>query len=183
MRADDQVTVELLDPDTSSDDDLVRQLTDLVNDVYAVAEDGMWVDGTTRITAEEMRSLIADGEVIVARSGERGIVGLVRVHDADIDTSELGILVAAPDQRGLGIGRALVDEVERRAIERGQHAVQLELLVPREWSHPSKEFLSDWYGRRGYQIVRISTLDESYGFLTPYLATPCDLQIRRRPLA
>jgi hypothetical protein len=28
--------------------------------------------------------------------------------------------------------------------------MQLELLVPRDWRHPSKEFLKSWYGRRGY---------------------------------
>ena len=82
------------------------------------------------------------------------IVGSVRVHDVADDASEFGMLVAAPDQRGTGIGRALLDFAERRSRERGLRAMQLELLVPRGWRHPSKEFLRAWYGRRGYRLIR-----------------------------
>ena len=142
----------------------------------------MWIDGATRTTADEMAALIAAGEILVARTPDRGIVGSVRLHDVAADTSEFGILVAARDQRNLGIGRALLDEVERRSRERGLAAVQLELLVPREWSHPSKEFLTSWYGRRGYRLVRTTTLDGAYPHLAPLLATPCDLQIHRMEL-
>jgi hypothetical protein len=60
--------------------------------------------------------------------------------------------------------------------------MQLELLVPREWSHPSKEFLRGWYARRGYRLVRVTTLDEAYAHLAPLLATPCDLEIHEKPL-
>jgi GNAT superfamily N-acetyltransferase len=176
------LTVELLEPDASTDADLVTELCELVNDVYAVAEAGMWVEGATRTTVGEVAELIAAGEILVARSSERGIVGSVRLHDVAADTSEFGILVAARDHRKLGIGRALLDEVERRGRDRGLAAVQLELLVPREWSHPSKEFLMSWYGRRGYRLVRTTTLDGAYPHLAPLLATACDLQIHRKEL-
>ena len=64
------------------------------------------------------------------------------------------MLVAAPEQRGTGVGRALVDFAERHSRERGLRAIQLELLVPRAWRHPSKEFLKAWYGRSGYRLIR-----------------------------
>jgi GNAT superfamily N-acetyltransferase len=176
------LTVDLLEPAASADVGLVNELCELVNDVYAVAEAGMWIDGATRTTAGEMATLIAAGEILVARSGARAIVGSVRLHEVAPDASEFGILVAARDQRNLGIGRALLDEVERRSRDRGLGAVQLELLVPREWSHPSKEFLMSWYGRRGYRLVRTTTLDGAYPHLAPLLATPCDLQIHRKEL-
>ena len=179
---DDALTVEPLEPAASADAALVGELCDLVNDVYAVAESGMWVDGATRTTVEELQALIAAGEILVARTPAGRIVGSVRLHDVAPDTSEFGILVAAPDQRHLGIGRALLDDVERRTRERGQAAVQLELLVPREWTHPSKVFLTSWYGRRGYRLVRTTTLDGAYPHLAPLLATPCDLQIHRKAL-
>jgi GNAT superfamily N-acetyltransferase len=182
MMRQDQVTVELLDPASSADRALAGELTALVNDVYAVAEDGMWIDGATRTTVDEMAGLIAAGEILVARSPDGRMVGSVRVHDVDAETSEFGILVAARDQRNLGIGRALLDEVERRSRDRGLAAVQLELLVPRRWSHPSKEFLTSWYGRRGYRLVRTTTIDVPYPHLAPLLATPCDLQIHRKEL-
>ena len=98
----------------------------------------MWIDGATRTTVEEMAALIAAGEILVARTSDRGIVGSVRLHDVAPDTSEFGILVAARDQRNLGIGRALLDEVERRSRERGLVAVQLELLVPARVEPPEQ---------------------------------------------
>jgi len=178
----DQITVALLDPAAGTETAVADDLCVLVNDVYAVAEKGLWRDGMARTSPEELREMIAAGEILVASTPARGIVGCVRVHDVAADTSEFGILVAVPDQRGLGIGRALLDEVERRSRDRGLDAVQLELLVPRQWSHPEKEFLTSWYGRRGYDLVRTTTLDGPYPHLAPLLATPCDLQIRRKAL-
>ena len=65
------LTVELLELAASADADLVAELCELVNDVYAVAEAGMWVDGTTRTTVGEVAALIAAGEILVARSSSR----------------------------------------------------------------------------------------------------------------
>ena len=110
------------------------------------------------------------------------MVGSVRVHDVADDTSEFGMLVAAPDQRGTGVGRALIDFAEQHNRERGRWAMQLELLLPREWQHPNKEFLKAWYGRLGYRLIRTTTIDDSYPHLAPLLATPCDFAIYEKPL-
>jgi GNAT superfamily N-acetyltransferase len=176
------IAVDLLDAPAGDDAALVEELTDLINDVYATAESGLWIDGATRTTPSELAELIRAGQIAVAtRDGHT--VGSVRLHDVSDDTSEFGILVAAPDQRGTGVGRALLDFVERHSRERGLRAVQLELLVPREWSHPSKEFLKAWYGRCGYRIIRTGRIDDAYPHLAPLLATPCDLEIHQKPLA
>jgi len=174
--------VDLLDPAASMDTALVDGLCALINDVYAVAEDGMWRDGATRTSAAELGGMIAAGEILVARTVDQNIVGSVRLHDVAAGTCEFGILVAAPDRRRLGIGRSLLDEVERRGRYRGLDAVQLELLVPRDRSHPSKEFLRSWYGRRGYRLVRTTTIDTAYPHLAPLLVTPCELQIHLKEL-
>jgi len=92
------------------------------------------------------------------------------------------MLVAAPDQRGTGVGRALVAFAEQRSRERGLRAMQLELLLPRTWQHPTKEFLKAWYGRIGYRPVRTGTIDDAYPHLAPLLATPCDLAVYEKPL-
>ena len=60
--------------------------------------------------------------------------------------------------------------------------MQLKLLVPRHWQHPSKERLAAWYSRRGYELVDTVAFEGSYPHLAPLLATPCDLQIHRKPL-
>jgi len=93
------------------------------------------------------------------------------------------MLAAAPAHRGAGVGRALLAFAERHSRGRGRTLMQLELLVPRQWRHPSKEeFLRAWYGRLGYRLVRTTTLDEDYPHLAPLLATACDLEIHEKPL-
>jgi GNAT superfamily N-acetyltransferase len=92
------------------------------------------------------------------------------------------MLVAAPEHRGTGIGRTLVAFAEQLNRERGRRAMQLELLLPREWQHPSKEFLKAWYGRIGYRLIRTTTIDDAHPHLAPLLATPCDFAIYEKPL-
>ena len=173
--------VGVLGPEAAADDGLVQALADLVNAVYAVAEEGMWQPGATRTTPEEIASLIRAGE-IVAAAGDGRVLGMVRLHDVGRDTAEFGILVSAPGERNSGVGRALLDFAERHSAERSLATMQLELLVPREWTHPSKEFLKAWYGRRGYRLVRTGKLDDAYPHLAPHLATPCDLEIHAKSL-
>jgi GNAT superfamily N-acetyltransferase len=182
MTMDNGIAVELLEPAGSRDAALVDHLTRLVNDVYATAEAGLWQEGAVRTTPSEMRELIAAGEIAVARRGGQ-VAGSVRVHRVADDATEFGILVAAPEQRGTGVGRALIDFAERHSRELGMRAIQLELLVPREWRHASKEFLKSWYGRRGYRIVRTGSLEDAYPHLAPQLATPCALEVHEKPLA
>ena len=84
--------------------------------------------------------------------------------------------------RSTGVGRALVEFAERRSRDRGGRAMQLELPVPCEWSHPVKEFLKGWYGRRGYELIRVRRMDDTYPRLAPWLATPCDLTVYEKVL-
>ena len=175
------IAVGLLERSDSRDVGLVETLCGLVNRVYATAEDGLWAEGTTRTTPAELARFIADGQIAVATRGGQ-IVGSVRLHDLSTEVSEFGMLVAAPEHRGTGVGRALLDFVERHSRERGMRAIRLELLVPRDWQHPSKEFLRALYGRSGYLIIRTGRIDDAYPHLAPLLATPCDLEIHEKPL-
>ena len=52
----------------AEDTALVNELAALVNSVYALAEEGLWADGTPRTTPEGMAALIAAGQIAVARA-------------------------------------------------------------------------------------------------------------------
>jgi GNAT superfamily N-acetyltransferase len=182
MATNHEITVRLLDAATSQDTDLVDRLTALVNDVYATAEDGLWRDGAARTTASELGALIADRQIAVATTRDGRIAGSVRVHRVADGVGEFGMLVSAPEYRGTGVGRALIDFAERHGSRRGMRAMQLELLVPRGWRHPSKEFLRTLYTRCGYRLVRTGTVDGAYPQLAPLLAAPCDFEIYEKPL-
>jgi GNAT superfamily N-acetyltransferase len=176
------VSVRLLDAAASRDARLVERLTVLVNDVYATAESGLWHDGFMRTTPSEFAELIAAGQVAVATTADGHVVGSMHIHQICEDTSEFGMLVAATDHRGAGIGRALLDFAEQYSRDRGLRAIQLELLVPLAWRHPNKEFLKSWYGRRGFRLVQTRRMDDAHPHLAPLLATPCDLEVHEKPL-
>lgn len=174
-------SIAVLALDAASDHDLVTRLTDLVNRVYATAEEGLWVDGAMRTTTDEMSDLIAAGEIALASVGD-DIVGSVRIQQLDGATGEFGMLVAAPDRRGEGIGRDLIRFAEALSRRRDLAVMQLELLVPRTWTHPTKDFLNAWYTRIGYRPMRTGRIDDSYPDLAPLLATPCDFVIYQKDL-
>jgi len=150
----------------------------LINEVYAVAEEGIWLDDARRTTADEVAGFIRDGQLVAAWLDDE-IVGCLRLQQLDDATSEFGMFAADPARRGLGIGRELVRFAEETA--RGS-VMQLEVLVPREWTHPSKKFVAEWYTRMGYRVTRTGTIDEDYPHLAPLLATPCDFVIYHKDL-
>lgn len=182
MAGEDQVgavEIQVLDPDTAPD--TVDEVTELVNRVYALAEEGLWRDGATRTTSSEVRELVRNGEIAVARLGDR-VVGSVRVQQFGDGVGEFGMLATDPRHQGIGIGRRLILFAERLSQERGHDTMRLELLVPKTWTHPSKDFLHKWYTRLGYRIVQKDSIDEQYPALAPLLATPCDFVIYHKKL-
>jgi ribosomal protein S18 acetylase RimI-like enzyme len=175
------IEVQLLSGTKCADATLMERISELTNEVYAVAEAGLWIDGATRTSAAEIVQLTRAGQIAVARMGGQ-VVGCVRLQRLDERTGEFGMLCADPAHRGIGIGRELVRFVERKSYADGVSAMQLELLVPRDGTHPTKQFLAEWYSRIGYRIARTGTIDELYSELAPLLATPCDFVIYRKDL-
>ena len=171
-----------IEPAASADDAaIVTAITELINSVYVIAEAGLWVDGARRTNAVEIAELIRLQELVTARI-DGDLAGVVRVHALDGGTAEFGMLAADPARRSMGVGRALVAFVEGWAVERGFTSMQLELLMPTSWQHPSKQFLHDWYSRIGYRRVKTGKLGEFYPELEPLLATPCELVVSRKVL-
>ena len=171
-----------IEPAASADDAaIVTAVADLINGVYMIAEAGLWVDGARRTNSDEIGELIRQQELATARIGGE-LAGAIRVHALDGGTAEFGMLAADPARRGIGVGRALVAFAEAWAVDRGFASMQLELLVPTSWEHPSKQFLHEWYSRLGYRVARRGTLGESYPELEPLLATTCELVIYRKEL-
>ncbi len=177
-----ELTTRLLPATPRPSPRLIADLTALINAAYEVAEKGLWVPGTPRTDEGEVAGYVRAGELAVAESPDGVIVGAIRLHQLDARTCEFGMLAASPDHQGTGVGRALVRFAERHARHLGCVVMQLELLVPREWVHPSKEFLDRWYTRIGYRPVRTGAIEEFYPSLAPLLATECDFVIYHKTL-
>ncbi len=176
------VEISLVPPGTAGDGAFLAQTADLVNRVYADAEKGIWRDGAERTSAVELAGVVRAGELAVARL-DGHLAGAVRVRRLASGEGEFGMLVTGPEHRGIGLGRRLVEFAEGWACGQGLATMQLELLVPRDWEHPVKEFLRVWYTRIGYRPVRSENLDADYPALAPLLATPCDFVVYHKPLS
>ena len=175
------VAVEMVAAADAGDDAFVAYVVELVNRVYADAEKGLWRDGVERTDHRELAAVVGAGELAVARLDGR-LVGAVRIQRIDEDLGEFGMLVASPEHRGVGIGRDLVAFAEDWARQQRLGQMQLELLMPKFWTHPVKEFLREWYTRIGYRRVRTDRFADAYPALQPQLATPCDFVIYHKSL-
>jgi GNAT superfamily N-acetyltransferase len=170
-----------LDGADAADDELVAALLAVVNDAYARGEAGLWRDGADRISEQDLRALVASGDLGAAREGEH-VVGCVRVTALDPQTAELGLLSVAPERSGAGVGRALMAFAHDLARERGHTTMRLLLLVPREGTHDFKDRLEAWYTRQGYRLVGSQDFAEYAPEPARDLLVPCDVAAFERPL-
>jgi len=163
-------------------EEVVRSLSNLINAVYDDAESGMWKRKATRTNAKQVRQLLKENALILAELDGK-IVGSVNVNLIGRSTGEFGMLVAAPNHRGKGIGSALVKAAEGWAIRKKCKTMQLELLTPRYWKHSSKEFLKQWYRRIGYEPQLVEPFEKLHPEKIADLATDCDFTVWHKQLA
>ena len=159
----------------------VRRLSALINEVYDDAESGMWKRKGTRTDTAAVERLLRERALILAEI-DGALVGSVHVSLMGEGVGEFGMLVADPARRGAGIGTALVRHTEAWARRQGCHTMRLELLTPRHWQNPGKEFLKQWYSRIGYSPRATEPLETMYPNLVPELATECDFTVWHKPL-
>jgi GNAT superfamily N-acetyltransferase len=159
----------------------IKRLLDLINEVYDEAESGMWKRLGTRTNPSEVERLLRNRALVLAEM-DGGFVGSVNVNLMDGGIGEFGMLVADLNQRGKGIGSALVDRAETWARDKRCHTMRLELLTPRHWRNPSKEFLKRWYSRLGYKPQATEPFELLHPELVPELATACDFTVWHKSL-
>ena len=173
--------IRLLPAEAADDVTLMHSVTDLINRVYATAEEGLWQPGATRATVTEIIELTRAGEIVIAELGS-AVVGAIRVRLLDAHLGETGMLAADPAHRNNGIGRELRRFVTGLLRERGVTTLRIELLVPRNWQQSSKQFMAEWNERSGYEMIGRGAFEEEYPDLAPLLATPCDYLIYHKAL-
>ena len=157
------------------------ELRRLINAAYTAGEKGLWRPGWQRMKREWLLQDIANGEIAAAwRDGT--VVGCVRTLMQAPELGEFGQLAVDPPATGAGVGRALIAFAEDTCRERGATEMSLELLVPRDGTHPAKERLHAWYSRLGYRIVSVGDFAAAYPEVAPLLAVPCDLRAYRKAL-
>ncbi len=174
--------VTILAADRARDEAFVAEVADLINAAYAVGEAGLWVEGTKRTGPAEMAEAIRSGGVLAA-AREDELVGCAYVRPLEPGTADLGLVSAALDQWGTGVGRELVGSAEDLVRSRGVTTMQLELLVPIGSVHPEKERLRGWYTRLGYRVIRSAPFEDlAPARLATRLAVPCEFLVFRKQI-
>jgi len=106
----------------------------------------MWKRKETRTTPDAVRRLLKERQLIGGV-----VVGSVSVNLMSGRIGEFGMLVSDVNHREKGVGSALIKAAEQWAKRMDCATMQLALLTPRRWNHPSKEFLKKWYRKIGYE--------------------------------
>src|SRR5919106_1847488 len=103
--------VDLLANGAAEDESLVEELARVINRAYALGEDGLWVEGTTRTSPAEVAELVRSGGMLVATLDGK-VVGCGFVRPLDATTLDLGLISASPEHRGIGVGREIMRSAE-----------------------------------------------------------------------
>lgn len=152
------ITIELANTHLLSIDDLNRTHALLVH-AYAITEKEMWGDNYSRLSLEEFKVLIAANEVYLARL-EKEIVGSIHVSRLDDESFGFGLLSADFERKGLGIGRKLIEKVEKHAVSKNAKFMKIEILRPSNVDLPQKIQLDEWYRRQGYIFLNSMSFEE-----------------------
>jgi len=160
----------------------VELCVELVNAAYGRGEEGMWKSGNkaARTNHAEMAAHLAEGNILIAREREGigseavRITGCIFVNSAfAAGTGELGMLSAASDCLGRGLGKQLVQAAEQHCRLAGCAHMRLELLTPRDFCHPTKAWLDRWYQRMGYTKGQPDDFGRAFPRIAPLLACEC----------
>lgn len=173
----------------AEDEQLIAHLCRIINEVYTVAEDGIFTPEYRRTNPAELKTfLLAQKLAIASRSATSplspptNVVGCVRISRATDTMGNFGTLVAVPESRGTGLGRQLVDFAEDYCRGWGATVMQLELLVPMTFQHKLKVWVQAWYERLGYKVVRLEDFAHDYPALAPMLLDETEYRIFEKKL-
>lgn len=156
----------------------IELVSNLINTVYENSEREFWpTDGSySRTTIEEISSFIEKEELIIAQVGTE-IIGTVHIYPIDNKTLGFGMLTSSLNYRKKGIGNLLLIAVESYAKSNNFNKIQLELLKPVSFKHPEKEYLEQWYIRKGYVFEETITHEKLYFKQATMLKFPCKFDI------
>ena len=172
----------IADTKTISEEE-IHTVVDLINRVYLDSEKDFWPHNGDyeRTNVSEIKTFIKENELIVAKL-DNEIIGAVHMYKIDDTTGGYGMLVSAPEKRGLKIGKALMNAIEEWFLNENIQQIQIEILKPAEILHPEKEFIEAWYKRLGYQLISKTPYGELYPDNSHLLRIPCTFYIYKKTL-
>ena len=166
---------------TKNDELKAELMAQIINHVYDVSEGNIWIDDYKRTSKGQIIKLVRSRELLLAVK-EDEFYGCVWLEKVDDETCKFKMLVTNPAYKGIGVGSKLVKYAESQAKVQGACKMQLELLVPTEFEHEDKMFLTQWYTRIGYRKIAEHEIDYVHKGISAYLKTDCIAQVYEKTL-
>lgn len=166
---------------TKLDESKAQLIADIVNEVYQLSEGNIWINEHKRTSKGQLINAIRSQEIILALK-EDEFYGCIHLEKINNDAFRFKMLVANPKHKGIGIGSKLVAYAESEAKKLGANIMQLELLVPTEFEHEDKVFLTNWYTRIGYKYTSEHNVDYVHNGISKFLKTCCTAKVYEKQL-
>ena len=173
----------------ADNEQFISTLTQLINEVYTVAEEGIFDPEYRRTNLGEVQGLIQAGFLAVASKAltspywqPHDIVGAVRINKYSPTMGNFGPMIAAPQCQGTGLGRQLVQFGEDYCRSWGATTMQIELLLNADNPSKLKIWVKAWYERLGYVVVRLRDFAEHYPHIAPRVITKTDYLVFEKTL-
>ena len=151
-------------------------LMELVNGVYDVCEQHLWLENHKRLTEEMFEFYHSNQELLVAERCDI-IVGCVVMSSVDDGAKDMSMLVIRPEFQRLGIGNLLGSYVIDSALKDKCRCVRVESLYPSHQPDPWKQTLIKWYKSLGFQFVKNVDIAEQFPDFVNHLAVEATFSI------
>lgn len=158
-----------------------KKLYDILIIAYALTEIEVWGENYVRISFEDYNNLIEKNEVLMAKYDSE-VVGGVHYYQRREGVYSFSLLCADFNKSGLGIGRSLIDYVEKDAKLNGANLIELEILRPKGIEVPFKIRISNWYKSMGYVYTHSQNFAEFNPVKAKNLVRPCDFDYYTKTL-
>lgn len=136
-----------------------KRLYQILTIAYAETEKEIWGENYPRISFDDYNELIKKGEILVAYYNG-SVIGGIRYHKIAPGIFGFGLLCADFGKSGMGIGRTLINAVEKIATSNKIKTIQIEILRPKDKEVEFKTRISAWYQRMGYEYTHSQDFGE-----------------------
>lgn len=155
-----------------------EKISNIVNLAYKRGENGMWkIYGRTN--PDEIKNFCNNNNIIVIKENDT-IVGSIYVTNSFNNNSnlgELGMLAVNEDYLGQGVGSLLIKCAEEYCKKSNCKQIRLELLAPKDYVHPFKNRLDQWYTKLKYVKGKTEDFMTAFPQIAPNLAVPCNFTV------
>eukprot|EP00943_MAST-04B_sp_MAST-4B-sp1_P009522 g9522.t1 len=155
-----------------------KHISSIVNLAYERGEKGMWkIKGRTN--PDEIKNFCNNNNIIVIKENDT-IVGSIYVtssFNSNSNLGELGMLAVHEDYLGQGVGSLLIKCAEEFCKKSNCKQIRLELLAPKDYVHPFKHRLDQWYTKLKYVKGKTEDFMAAFPQIAPNLAVPCNFTV------